>query len=47
MFDNRGASQWLHDSIHADLDPPCPADGDWEWTSGPQWAADGEGESDL
>lgn len=44
MFDDRGATHWLHDSIHAELDPPSPADGDWEWSDQPRWTVDGEPE---
>lgn len=47
MFDDRGASQWLSASIHADLDPPSPADGDWEWSNGPRWVVDGGPEESL
>lgn len=44
MFDDRGATQWLQDSIRADLDPPSPADADWEWSDRPRWTVDGEPE---
>ncbi|RIK73376.1 MAG: hypothetical protein DCC67_17990 [Planctomycetota bacterium] len=46
-FDNRGASQWLDDSLHGELDPPSPADGDWEWSDRPRWTTDGEPEALL
>lgn len=42
LFDSRGASQWLDDSIQSDLDPPSPADGDWEWPDRPWWTFEGE-----
>ncbi|MCC6494399.1 MAG: hypothetical protein IT424_15415 [Pirellulales bacterium] len=44
MFDDRGAHQWLSESIHGDLEPPSPADGNWEWIDRPRWTVDGEPE---
>jgi hypothetical protein len=41
MFDDRGAAMWLSDPLRDDLDPPSPADLDWEWSE-PRWTAEGE-----
>jgi hypothetical protein len=43
MFDNRGATTWLSDSVSADLDPPSPAtDDDWDWSDDLRWTIDSE-----